>query len=100
MNNISEKDFLELQSYILLDVRTDEEFSLSHLKNATHIPVDELLEMNNFPFTQDQKIICYCRSGVRSQKAAEFLFNKGYEAYNLGGMTIFSDEFLKKMETK
>lgn len=69
----------------ILDVRTQKEWDKGHIKNAKHIPlqdlqnhVEELKNMNK-PF-----IVC-CESGVRSAKAAKFLNLNNIEATNGGG---------------
>ncbi|MGL4388064.1 MAG: rhodanese-like domain-containing protein, partial [Brevinema sp.] len=83
-----------------LDVRTTEEYKDAHLKHAHHIPVDELITLNNIPYPKDQVIICYCRSGVRSQTAAEYISQLGYKVYNLGGYLQFSNDFIAKIQNK
>src|SRR5665647_2290907 len=49
-------------SYIILDVRSREEFESGHLDSALLIPVDEL-ETRYGELAKDKPIIVYCRSG-------------------------------------
>ncbi|MGL4561390.1 MAG: rhodanese-like domain-containing protein [Brevinema sp.] len=100
MISISEDDLLKLTDYILLDVRTPEEYEEAHLHNAKNIPVDELIGLKTIPFLKDKTIICYCRSGLRSQKATDFLIELGYKAFNLGGYLTFSETFIADMQQK
>lgn len=81
---LSEQDRSE---YVLLDVRTDEEFHQGHIPYAKHIPVDQLeLRLNELNEMKDRKILCICRSGYRSSLAAEFLFDQGFlQLFNLAG---------------
>lgn len=76
---------------IVLDVRTKEEFTseTGHLKNAVHIPVQELENRINelAPFKK-QTILVYCRSGVRSKRASDMLGQKGFMPINMEGGII------------
>lgn len=84
--NIRPKDFLSGQSeYVLVDVRTTEEWGEYHEGAAKHIPLDELdFRANELP---RQKLAVICRSGGRSVAACDILSSFGYEAHNvLGGM--------------
>lgn len=79
---------------LLLDVREGEEWTAGHAPMATHIPLaelpDHLEELN-----RDETIVCVCRSGGRSLRAAEFLDEHGFDVVNLaGGMTAWSSEDL------
>ena len=64
-------------SYILIDVRTDEEYQAGHIPTAINIPFDVITE--NLPTEDtDALIIVYCRSGRRSGIATEALAGLGY----------------------
>ena len=66
-------------NYIILDVRTEEEFSEGHIKGAILIP-DYDVEKNaeRILTNKDQLILVYCRSGRRSKNAASELAALGY----------------------
>lgn len=69
----SEKD------YIILDVRTIEEFNERHIEGAILIPDYEIGEKAERILTdKDQLILVYCRSGRRSKNAASELATLGY----------------------
>ena len=87
----------ENESYILLDVRTMEEYKEGHIKDAICIPnetiddtvVDTLTDM-------DQLIFVYCRSGRRSKEAAQKLVDMGYtKIYDIGGIIDWKGEIEK-----
>jgi rhodanese-related sulfurtransferase len=68
----------------LIDVRTPDEF------NDTHIPKAKNINIYDANFVQQASVLdnskpvyVYCRSGVRSMKAAKKLKNAGYKVYNL-----------------
>lgn len=64
----------------LLDVRTTSEWnSDGYIKGATLIPHDSLDErLDELPEDKEDLILLYCRSGNRSQKAAQTLLDLGY----------------------
>lgn len=72
--------------HILIDVRTPEEFASGHIPGAVNISVDELAQrLNEIP--QDKPVVLYCRSGNRSNQAAQILERAGYtQIYDLGGI--------------
>ena len=65
--------------YIILDVRTPEEFAAGHIAGAILIPDYEIGEKAESILTdKDQLILVYCRSGRRSKNAANELATLGY----------------------
>lgn len=82
------------EDYILLDVRTPEEFAEGHIPGAvciSHdaIPTDEIPELPD----KDQLILVYCRSGRRSKLAAEQLVRQGYtHIVEFGGINTWTGE--------
>lgn len=67
------------EGYIILDVRTDEEFAEGHIPGAILIPDYEIKERAEEILTdKDQLILVYCRSGRRSKNAASDLADLGY----------------------
>jgi len=74
-------------SVVVLDVRTDGEFSSGHLLRALNIDVkkDDFLSSAKALLPANQKIAVYCRSGRRSANACEKLAAEGYQVVNLKG---------------
>ncbi len=67
------------EGYIILDVRTQEEFDEAHIPGAVLIPDYEIRERAGEVLTDpEQLILVYCRSGRRSKLAAEILVELGY----------------------
>ncbi len=67
----------KLEDYILVDVRTDEEYGAGHIPTAINIPFDVIAQ--NLPTeNKDNLIIVYCRSGNRSGVANNTLTTLGY----------------------
>ena len=67
------------EGYIILDVRTQEEYDDGHIPGAIVISHEEIVEKAEKVLTdKDQLILVYCRSGRRSKIAAEALVKLGY----------------------
>ena len=78
-------------NYIIIDVRSREEYSEGHLENAFNIPYDEINDL--IDIDKDTILFVYCKSGTRSKLAADSLINLGYEVYDLGAYdTIHLEE--------
>jgi len=79
-----ELDNLAKDSYVLLDVRMDEERRQSHIEGSLHIPLNNLRQrLNELPL--DKKVIVHCKSGLRSYIAYRILVQNGFTAANLSG---------------
>ena len=67
------------EGYIILDVRTREEYDEGHIPGAILIPNTAIEEKAEDVLTdKNQLILVYCRSGRRSKIAAEALAELGY----------------------
>ena len=83
--------------YIILDVRTEEEFSEGHINGAILIPDYEITEKAEEILTdKDQLILVYCRSGRRSKIASQALADLGYtNVKEFGGINTWEYETVK-----
>jgi len=71
---------------VLLDVRNADEWEAGHAPGAMWVPLAEL-ESARFKLPINRKIMCICRSGARSARAAAELTQWGFDAANVtGGM--------------
>ena len=67
------------EGYVILDVRTQEEYDQGHIPGAIVISHEEIMEKAEDVLTdKEQLILVYCRSGRRSKIAAEALVELGY----------------------
>jgi len=84
----------EESGYIILDVRTSEEFADKHIPGAINVP-NEIIEteaLSQLP-DKDQLILVYCRSGNRSKQASEKLVALGYtNIVEFGGINDWPGE--------
>ena len=75
----------------LIDVRTPEEWQITHLEGAKHIPVDDLLgRVNELDSAQDY--VVYCHHGTRSARAIAGLQKLGFKKLKnmAGGIDAWS----------
>ena len=92
INEISDAQFTEIQDtdYILVDVRTIEEYESGHIQDAINFDFysgsfqKEILSLD-----KSSSIILYCRTQNRSTKTANYLKENGYKEINVleGGIT-------------
>jgi rhodanese-related sulfurtransferase len=68
----------------LLDVREPDEWEAGHAPDAHHIPLGDL-EARYAELPSDQTIVCVCRGGGRSARAAAALSTVGLTTINLAG---------------
>jgi adenylyltransferase/sulfurtransferase len=69
----------------LLDVRESWERAIARLPDSVHIPLREVAARTG-ELEPDQELIIYCKSGLRSRRAAEFLATRGFSRLaNLAG---------------
>ncbi len=65
---------------VLLDVRQNYEHDEFHIPNSLLIPLNELPERySELETFIDKEIIVYCKAGVRSQMACQFLASHGFK---------------------
>jgi rhodanese-related sulfurtransferase len=96
INEVTPTEAMELLDgdAVLIDVRQESEWDLGHAPMATLIPLAELPDhLEELP--RDRVVVCVCRSGARSLRAATFLQENGYDVRNLtGGMIAWATEDL------
>jgi rhodanese-related sulfurtransferase len=70
----------------LLDTREEEEFNVSHLKNARHAGYFWFDMRKVYDIPLDAQIILYCSVGYRSEKIGRKLLDAGFKnVFNLYG---------------
>lgn len=70
----------------IIDVREDEEVAAGMIPGAAHIKLSDIPERYT-DLDPEKEYILVCRSGRRSEKAAEFLQDQGLKVKNMtGGM--------------
>ena len=92
------KEKLEEERGVVIDVRSQMEYSQGHLKKS-----DQQIDFNSGEFhdkvdslDKDKTYYLYCRSGNRSGQAARLMKSKGFEnVYNIGGFDALANSGLE-----
>ena len=92
VESISPEEVLQIMGgggpFLLLDVRSEEEYRESRIEGALLLPDSEIRERAEAEIPdKDMLVIVYCRGGVRSAQAAGTLVDMGYtNVRDLGGI--------------
>ncbi|SDN21664.1 sulfurtransferase TusA family protein [Bacillus sp. OK048] len=76
-NNELEKKLATSEKIVVLDVRETAEYAFNHIPNAISIPLGEL-EQRSGELDKAKEIYIVCRTGSRSDLAAQKLAEKGF----------------------
>lgn len=89
--DVMEIDQLVEDGEYLLDIRTEEEYSLGNINGSVNIPLDELRDrMDEIP--KDRIIYVNCQVGLRGYLGCRILNQNGFNTYNLdGGYSLYSN---------
>ena len=84
----------EQSGFIILDVRTEQEFAGGHIPNAINVPNESIADKQPEQLPdKNQMILVYCRSGRRSKQAAQKLADMGYtDVREFGGINTWQGE--------
>ncbi len=92
INFISDSDLIEIHEieYILLDVRTPDEFSSGFIKKAKNLDFySETFQNDLLSIDKSLPVVLYCRTNNRSTKTAIILKQNGFKEISVleGGIT-------------
>jgi len=76
-NKTLEQMYADGDEYLLIDVRTPQEYKDGHIIGAINIPYDEIAT-TEIDYPLDGQIVVYCRSGNRSGHATNSLKKLGF----------------------
>ena len=89
------KKYRSLSNAVLLDVRTLQEYLDGHIPESRNVPVQVIGNVNSIVENKDTPLFVYCRSGVRSRKAANILEEMGYRnVCDIGGINSYSGKIV------
>lgn len=96
-NNLVKQVFIENiqsiiknDSYMIIDVRTPDEYHLGHIHTSINIPLDNLRERLN-EIDKTKKVCLICHSALRSYIGCRILTQNGYDVCHLsGGYRLYS----------
>ncbi|QED48609.1 rhodanese-like domain-containing protein [Cytobacillus dafuensis] len=79
VKTLTEEQFREdYRKAQLIDVREPNEFEAGHILGARNIPLSQM-KVRLKELRPDKPVYLYCQSGMRSGRAAQFLYRKGYK---------------------
>ncbi len=83
---LSQEEFIKgYRKAQLIDVREPNEYNGGHILGARNIPVTQMKQRMK-EIRADKPVYLYCQSGLRSGRAAQMLYRKGYrDIYHLQG---------------
>ncbi|MDW8726486.1 rhodanese-like domain-containing protein [Streptococcus suis] len=98
---LKQKESLSLQDLLkvledkntkLLDVREVDEFASGHIPEAINQPLSQI---DQFKGDKNKHYLIICQSGMRSQRATDYLTSQGYQAVNVqGGMNAWTGDII------
>lgn len=94
------KDLMATGEIIVVDVRRMDEYEEAHIPGAISIPNEEIQDTRAETWPAlDEKVLVYCRTGVRSKEAAKKLVDMGYQqVLDMGGIVDWPYETIKGKE--
>lgn len=100
IKTITSQEAIELMEkendYVIVDVRTIEEYESGHIEKAINIPIETINDEPSELPDKNQLIMIYCRSGNRSAKAAKLLKDLGYKnIIDFGGINTWPKDLVK-----
>jgi len=86
------EDKKEKENYMIVDVRSPEEYAAGHINFAINMPIDTFKDnVSRIEDWKDKNVIVYCNSGKKSGEAAEILVSNGFtKVFNGEGVKKFS----------
>ncbi|MFS0780956.1 rhodanese-like domain-containing protein [Bacillus sp. 1P06AnD] len=84
VKTLTQEQFIEgYRKAQLIDVREPNEFDAGHILGARNIPMSQM-KTRLKEIRPDKPVYLYCQSGLRSGRAAQMLYKKGYrDLYHL-----------------
>ena len=70
------------QGWMVVDVRTEDEWATGRIAGSVHIPMDQLVARLG---EIGDHVVCVCAVGARSARVAQYLNAQGRDAVNLDG---------------
>lgn len=85
MNTITLQELKKLQNPIIVDIRDNYSYSISHLKNSINIPYYNLLNNYSHYLSKNNIYYLYCEEGKQSYEISERLNSFGYHTKSIEG---------------
>ena len=94
--NSGVRSFLSTEGAVLLDVRTQEEYSDGHIAGSKNIPLQSIEQVESVIKDKGTPIFVHCRSGARSAQATSILKKMGYtNVSDIGGIMSYRGKVVR-----
>ncbi len=79
------------ENYLVIDVRSEEEYNAGHVKFAINIAVDELKDrVGEIESWKEKNVVVYCNSGKKSGEAKTILEEAGFKnVFDAEGVKVY-----------
>ena len=85
MNSISINELKKIFNPIIIDIRDNYSFSISHIKNSINIPYYNLLNNYSHYLNKNNIYYLYCEEGKQSNEISKRLNSFGYNTKSIEG---------------
>ena len=85
MNTISKEELKKINNPIIIDIRNNYSYNISHIKNAINIPYYNLLNNYSHYLNKDNTYYLYCEEGKQSSEISSRLNLLGYKTKSIEG---------------
>ncbi len=87
----------EESGFVIVDVREPDEYADGHIKGAINVPLSTIGDTKPAALPDlEQRLLVYCRSGVRSKNASGKLSKLGYKnILEFGGIMTWKGEIVR-----
>lgn len=96
-----EEDNKEKEKYLVIDVRSPEEYNAGHVKHAINMPLDTLeSRLSEIESFKDKDVITVCNTGNKSGQAQKILKDNGFtKVLNAEGVKDFTYTTMTKAKS-
>lgn len=85
MNNISISELKKISNPIIIDIRDNYSYNISHIKNSINIPYYNLLNNYSHYLNKNNIYYLYCDEGKQSHEISKRLNSFGYNTKSIEG---------------
>lgn len=90
MNTISVEELKKINNPIIIDIRDNYSYNISHIKNSVNIPYYNLLNNYSHYLNKNNIYYLYCDEGKQSYEISKRLNSFGYNTKSIeGGFKAF-----------
>lgn len=94
--NAGVKEYELTDGAVLLDVRTESEYSEGHINGSINLPLDRITMIEKVVKDKAAPLYVHCLSGGRSRQAVSYLKQMGYtNAKNIGGISGYRGKVIR-----